>query len=127
MTKILIVDDIKGWVDYHSLVLSKLFKDAEIITACSAREAYDKIIEHNNKPFDIIISDLQMENDFEPKYAGEWFVEQVKTFKNYINTNIVIISASYNIRNIAENLGVHSISKNTARNFPDSYVFLKDL
>ena len=38
-----------------------------------------------NAPYeriDIIITDLQMENDFEPKYAGEWFIEQIKTFKN---------------------------------------------
>ena len=46
-----------------------------------------------------------MENDFEPKYAGEWFVEQIKTFKAYINTKIVIISAAYNIAHIAEATG----------------------
>ena len=62
-----------------------------------------------------------MESDFEPKFAGEWFVEQIKTFKNYLNTKVVIISASYNIKTIAESLGVESISKTTARNFSDVY------
>ena len=66
-----------------------------------------------------------MENDFEPKYAGEWFVEQIKTFHSYISTKIVIISAAYNINYIAENLGVSYIRKSTARNFPDSYDFLR--
>jgi hypothetical protein len=67
-----------------------------------------------------------METDFEPKYAGEWFVEQIKTFKNYSKSRIVIISAAYNIKHIAETLGVECISKSTARSFPNAYDFLKD-
>jgi CheY-like chemotaxis protein len=126
MKNILIVDDIKGWRDYHSYIVSKLFEDVSIVTAESAREGYDKLLEYNEAPFDIILSDLQMENDFEPKYAGEWFVEQIKTFKNYTKTRVVIISAAYNIKHIAELLDVECLSKTTARNFPDSYDFLKN-
>ena len=125
MKKILIVDDVKGWRDYHSQILSELFIESDIITAESAREGYDKLFEHNNSPFNIIISDLQMENDFEPQYAGEWFVEQIKSFKNYKNTKIVIISAAYNIDHIAKLLNVDYIRKGTARNFPEAYDFLK--
>ena len=77
--KILVVDDIEGWREYHKKILSELFDDAEIILAESAREGYDKLLEHT---FDIIITDLQMENDFEPQYAGEWFVERIKEFKS---------------------------------------------
>lgn len=121
MKKVLIVDDIKGWRDYHSAIIKQIFLDSEIETAESARDGYDKLMENNNAPFDIILTDLQMESDFEPKYAGEWFVEQIKTFKNYLNTKVIIISASYNIRTIADNLGVECISKTTARNFPDAY------
>ena len=121
MTKILIVDDIKGWRDYHSFIMQGLFENAEIQTAEAEREGYDKLLENNKSPFDIILTDLQMESDFEPKFAGEWFVEQIKTFKNYLNTKVVIISASYNIKTIAESLGVESISKTTARNFSDVY------
>ena len=124
--KILVVDDIKGWRDYHSLILSNLFLDVEIQTAESAREAYDTLLQNNADPFDIILTDMQMENDFEPKYAGEWLIEQIKTFKAYINTKIVIISAAYNIAHIAEIYGVNYIRKSTARSFPDSYLFLKD-
>ena len=119
--KILIVDDIKGWRDYHSQIIGELFKNVEIQTAESAREGYDKLLENNEHPFDIILTDMQMETDFEPKYAGEWFIEQIKTFKNYINTKIVIISAAYNINHIAENYGVNYIRKGTARNFPEVY------
>ena len=124
--KILIVDDIKGWRDYHSYIMNGLFENAEIQTAESARDGYDKLLENNECPFDIIITDMQMESDFEPKYAGEWFIEQIKTFKNYKNTRIVIISAAYNIPAIAENYGVDYIRKGTARSFPDSYTFLAE-
>lgn len=126
MKKVLIVDDIKGWIDYHSQNVLNLFPDAIIETAETAREGYEKIMEHNNMPFNIILTDMQMENDFEPKYAGEWLIEQIKTFKNYSKTKIVIISATYNIHRIAEIYGVECIPKQTARNFPDSYQLLND-
>lgn len=126
MTKVLIVDDIKGWRDYHSGFVKRLFADdCEIVTAESAREGYDKLLEHNNAPFDIILTDLQMESDFEPKYAGEWFVEQIKTFKDYYKTKVFIISASYNVNIIAENLNVNYIRKSTAKIFPDVYNQIK--
>jgi len=122
MKKILIVDDIKGWRDYNSYNVSKLLDgDCEIVTAESAKDGYDRIMENNDSPFDIIMTDLQMESDFEPKYAGEWFVEQIKTFKNYYKTKIIIISATYNINMIADNLGVNYIRKATARSLPDVY------
>lgn len=124
--KVLIVDDVKGWRDYHSNIIKELFLNAEILTADSARSGYDLLLAHNDMPFDIILTDMQMENDFEPKYAGEWFVEQIKTFKNYSGTRIVIISAAYNIKHIAEMLNVDCIPKATAKNFPDSYLFLRD-
>ncbi len=123
--KILIVDDVKGWRDYHSLRISEIFENAHIQTAESAGEAYDKLLENNEEPFDIIITDMQMEQDFEPKYAGEWFIEQIKTFKNYCKSRIVISSATYNVRQIAEHYGVECIPKKTALNFPDAYDFLR--
>lgn len=123
--KILIVDDIKGWRDYHSSVINKLFQDAEIHTAESAKDGYDKLLQNNETPFDIILTDMQMEYDFEPKYAGEWLIEQIKTLKNYSMTKVVIISATYNINVIAEQYNVQYIRKSTARNFPQAYDFLK--
>lgn len=124
--KILIVDDVEGWTEYHKKILLDIFPDAEIITANSAREGYDKLLEYNQSPFNIIITDLQMENDFEPQYAGEWFVERIKEFKNYLNTKIVIISGAYNIRHIAEINGVECIPKPTAYKFPQAYEIIKN-
>ena len=121
MKKILIVDDVLGWQNYHKEILTELLKEANITTASSAREGYDLLLQHNSMPFDIIITDLHMEADFEPKYAGEWFVEQIKTFKSYINTKIIISSAAYNIKNIAEEYGVEYLPKSRAVKFPQSY------
>lgn len=125
--KVLIVDDIKGWRDYHSAIIKNIFPDVEIQTAESATLGYDKLLENNEYPFDLILTDMQMENDFDPKYAGEWFIEQVKSFKNYNKTKIVIISATYNIETIASHFGVEYLRKSTARNFVDSYEFLRQI
>lgn len=119
--KILIVDDIKGWRDYHANIVNEIIDTPLIIKAESAREAYDLLLEHNDSPFDVILTDMQMETDFEPKYAGEWLIEQIKSLKNYSNTKIIIISAAYNIQHIAEVYRVEYLRKSTARNFPESY------
>ncbi|MBQ7125979.1 response regulator [bacterium] len=126
MKRILIVDDQKSWRDFHRNIILGLFDDAVICTADSARAGYDFLLSENEKPFDIIITDMQMENDFEPKYAGEWFIEQIKTFKSFDKTKIVIISATYDIKSIAENYSVEYIRKSTALNFPDAYNILKN-
>ena len=125
--KILIVDDLKSWQYYHLSIIKDIFQESEIQTASSAREAYDKLFENSEKPFDLIITDMQMENDFEPKYAGEWLIEQIQNFKNYAKTKIVIISATYNIEQIATHYNVHYLRKTTAQNFQESYNFLKDI
>lgn len=112
MKKVLIVDDVNGWVKFNSDVIRELFGDVEIVTANSASEAYDILLQ--GLDFDIIITDLQMEETFSPKYAGEWLVEQIRTFNRYNATKVVMISASYNIRQIANSLGVECIPKSTA-------------
>ena len=99
----------------------KFTLDAQKYNYYNKSNCYDLVMENNETPFDIIITDLQMEPDFEPDYAGEWLVKQIKTFKNYSMTKIVIISATFNIRHIAEILGVECLPKSTARNFPQAY------
>ena len=45
-SRILIVDDVKGWRDYHSYIMNELFENANIQTAESARDGYDKLMEN---------------------------------------------------------------------------------
>jgi len=119
MKKILIVDDSPAWLSFHKNNLEEIFielqsDDYKIDKASSGREGYDFIMQNNNEPYSLIISDLQMEEDFAPKFAGEWFVEQVKNFSKYFNTKIVICSGCYNIKQIAESLSVEYIPKRVA-------------
>lgn len=113
--KILIVDDSKGWLDYHCSALKEIYGEKFIFDiADSARKGYDMVYNNLKTPYTLIISDLQMEWDFEPKLAGEWFIEQVKKLKDYKNVPIIIISATYNIKNIANRLEVYCLPKATA-------------
>lgn len=117
MKRILIVDDVPGWVRFHEQNIRHLnIPNIEIDTANSAREALSKLEVSIDNPYDVIFTDLQMESDFLPKYAGEWLIKQIKTFKEYNSTKIVIISASPNIRIIAERNQVLYLSKTIARN-----------
>lgn len=117
--KVLIVDDSYSWQEFHKNAIEELFieldiDDYNIDTANSAREGYDFLMQNEKSPYNLIISDLQMEDDFLPQYAGEWFVSQIPTFKSYLNTQVVISSGAYNIKQIAENLGVNHIPKRVA-------------
>lgn len=117
MKKILIVDDVPGWVRFHQNNIEYLNMEAQIDTANSAREAVSKLEASIDEPYTTIFTDLQMESDFLPKLAGEWFVEQIKTYsKYYKDTKVVIVSASPSIQKIAERLGVLYLPKVVARN-----------
>lgn len=117
--KVLIVDDSYSWQEFHKNAIEEIFielniTDYVIDTANCARKGYDFLMQNEKSPYDLIISDLQMEEDFTPQYAGEWFVSKIPTFKSYLNTNVIISSGAYNIKQIAENLGVHYIPKRVA-------------
>lgn len=124
--KVLILDDSYSWQEFHKNNIEEIFieldiKNYQIDTVSWAREGYNSIMQNIDNPYQLIISDLQMEDDFRPQLAGEWFAEQVKTFKQYLNTKIVLCSASYNIKQIAENLSVNFIPKRIAITDINSY------
>lgn len=112
MLNILAVDDMLKWRGFHSSVLNTILKDTEFSLTLknSAFEAYNTIQE-THPPFDLIITDLQMELDFEPEHAGEWLVRNIKDLPDSKNTKILIVSASYDIRFIAEKYNVDYLSK----------------
>ena len=111
MKRILIVDDSKNWLDYHSYVIKELFPDYQIETAGSAHAGIAKITANIDNPYDIVITDLQMEIDFLPLYAGEWFVRELQMYKEYKNTRIIIVSATSSIKNVAQRYNVEYIPK----------------
>lgn len=111
-TRVLIVDDSSKWVMFHEGAVRQFFGDnVEIETAYSAKEGVERISASIDNPYDFILTDMQMEPDFLPFYAGEWFIKQIKYFNEYKNTKIIIISAAENIKQIAKNYDVSYIPK----------------
>ena len=122
MKHYLVVDDSPSWVKYHVENLKKVYQeDIEIDVAYSAKDGYEWVYNYVDNPYDVIITDLSMEYDFAPLFAGEWLVEQIKLLKQYYKTKIVIISGSMQIRNIAENYNVDFVPKSTIAN--DSTIY----
>ena len=110
--KILVTDDSNGWIEYHLKALRLILPpDTEIDTARSAKEGLEKITLNIDAPYDVIFTDMQMESDFLPFYAGEWFIKQIQTFPEYADTRIIIISAAPNIKHIAEKYNVEYLAK----------------
>lgn len=125
--KILVVDDSRGWLEFHKTTIEEIYgEQIAVSTAICAREGYCVVYNNMNTPFDLIISDLQMELDFEPKHAGEWFIERVKELNAYKNTPIIIMSAAYNIRSIANKLEVSCLPKASAARDLNAYKFAID-
>ena len=125
--RILIVEDSLEWQKVHITLLhaySRIPLDVKI--ASNARDGLKYIEENLKTPFDLILTDLQMETDFHPEFAGEWLVKQIKQIKEYKNVPIVIISATYNIDFIASSLGVDSLSKRSLINNSNNYNLMLD-
>ena len=121
--RVLIVDDVPGWVRFHRNNLEYLnITNLEIDTANSALQALSKVEVSIANPYDVIFTDMQMESNFLPKLAGEWLIEQIQMMKEYKNTKIVIISASPSINLIAQKYGVEYVSKYIVRN-SDSEIY----
>ena len=119
--KILVTDDSNNWVNHHVKCLKSFLPEDTIIeTANWAKEGLEKITLNIDEPYDVIFTDMQMESDFLPLYAGEWFVKQIKTYKEYSNTKIIIASAAPDISKIAEKYEVNYIPKRMCQ-FIESY------
>jgi len=115
--KILLVDDTKTWLFFHQEVIRQLYGGLFEFTVCgSAAKAWSIINSDLLHPFNIIITDLQMENDYEPLTAGEWLIENIQKTNSCQGSKIVIISAMSNIEYIAEKYNVESISKQSLLN-----------
>lgn len=69
---------------YHETAVREVFNnEVEIDTASSAKDGVEKLTLSVDKPYDFILTDMQMEPDFIPLYAGEWFIRQIKFFDEY--------------------------------------------
>ena len=125
--RVLVAEDTIGWQKMNSSMLRNYEKvDIDFVIVDCARDALQFAWENIEKPFDMIITDLQMENDFSPKFAGEWFIEELRLLSSYKSKPIIIVSATYNIEFVAQSLGVDFLSKKSLVNNPDVYYLKLD-
>lgn len=118
--KILIVDDSVEWIKFHTNLLNRLLSDIsyEIHSELSAKSGINNILNNSNSPYNLIISDLEMEEIQGESYAGMWFVRNILKRDDCKNSKIIIISGSYDIDKIAAKLNVDFIPKNMLYNNP---------
>ena len=110
--KVLIVDDTLSWLKFNQNLLESLYpRMFEITVAKSAWDARMVAVDNLEMPFDLIITDLQMDNFGDDTLAGEWLISQIQALREYSNTKILIISGMPNIKMIAEQYNVAYISK----------------
>ena len=125
MNKILIVDDLARWVTMHRAALKYNFgAHINIDSANSAKKGYQCLIEQKSEPYDTILVDMEMEDDFCPLYAGEWLIKQIQELEEYATTRIFIVSSSPNIEEIAEKYGVDFLSKDKCKDITEYELFL---
>ena len=116
MKKILIADDVIGWTEFHKTNIKYLnIENVTIDTVNSAKDALSKIETSVDEPYTTIFTDLRMESDYLPELAGEWLIKQIKTFKQYNDTKIVIVSADAKIAQIAKKYNVMYAPKSLVR------------
>ena len=124
MKKILIVDDSPDWINTHTFALNyHLGNQIEIDSATSAKGGYKLIVGNLCVPYDIIIVDMEMGNDFIPLYAGEWLIKQIQFFKEYDLAKIFIASSIDEISKIAGVYGVNFIPKDNCENIMEYKIF----
>lgn len=113
MQKILIVDDSTEWLKFHLQTIRDAF-GADffgIKTSLNARDAFAKAVENPENPYDLIITDLEMERMFDEDYAGCWLVRNLSCRESLLTTKIIIISSAHNISDIASGFKVDFIPK----------------
>ena len=97
---------------HHQEIIRQIFNNnIDIYTANSSKEGVERLTASIDKPYNFILTDMQMEPDFLPLFAGEWFIKQIKFFNEYKNTKIIAVSAAENLKQIAKNYDVDYIPK----------------
>lgn len=110
--KVLIVDDTLSWLKFNQNLIETFFPKVFDITAVqTAWEARMAAVDNLEIPYDLIITDLQMENFGDDTLAGEWLIQQLKGFKEYSKSKFLVISGMTSIKHIAERNNVAFISK----------------
>jgi CheY-like chemotaxis protein len=113
---ILAVDDVEDWLIYYNKLLFEMFKNYKYSFEESAQKGLKTATKNVN--YDLVISDLEMEHISDECCAGEWMLQHLVNKKGFENTKFIIISARYDIEDIAKKLKVDYIPKNLLLSSP---------
>ncbi|MEI8376980.1 MAG: response regulator [bacterium] len=119
--RFLVVDDGYDWVKFHSQNIKNAMPHAQIDIAMSGFDALNMAFKQDENYYDIILSDMQMEDVEDESYAGIWLIKRLLASGKCKNTKIIIISAVYNIKEVAKNLNVNYISKSLLISHPIAF------
>lgn len=126
--RFLVVDDDRGWLNHHAMVIGQIFPDAEIVLKNSAINAYQELLSQRDDYFDVILTDMQMEHVDDELFAGVWLLKQLFLMDKASKAKIIIISGVYNIKTIADEFGVDYIPKSSLIRSPLVFEYkLKEL
>lgn len=126
--RVLVVDDGYDWIKFHSQNIKHTMPHAQIDVAMSGFEALNMVLKQDENYYDIILSDMQMEDVEGESYAGIWLIKRLLVSGKCENSKIIIISAVYNIKEVAKNLNVNYISKSSIISSPIVFEYkLKEL
>lgn len=109
--KFLVVDDSRQWLNFHQNTILAMLPDAQVDIAMSGFEGLDKVLAKPEDYYDVILSDMQMEQLEEEIFAGQWLIKRLLASKKCINSKILVVSAVFNIKEIAKNLNANYLSK----------------
>lgn len=118
--KILIVDDMLQWINHHKELLQHFYSipNNNISIEFSAEAGIKNVLANDIGYYDLIITDMQMEEISDEKFAGEWLLEKLKNNEKCLSTRFLILSSAFNIKNIAERFNVSYIDKSILINNP---------
>ncbi len=126
--RFLVVDDGYDWIKFHSQNIKHTMPHAQIDVAMSGFEALNMVLKQDENYYDIILSDMQMEDVEGESYAGIWLIKRLLASGKCEKAKIIIISAVYNIKEVAKNLNVNYISKSSIISSPIVFEYkLKEL
>ena len=119
--KILIVEDSPEWIQFHIKLLNELLENDsfEIDFEMSARAGFNKVIKKPETRYDLIISDLEMEEILGEHDAGSWLIMNILKTEECKNSKILIISGSHDINQVAKEFNVDFIPKYLLSNNPE--------
>jgi len=111
--KVFIAEDSSEWLKFHIANLRGFFGEdcVEIDYSYSAMDGLRKISANSDIVYDLVISDLEMEEIIEEKYAGIYFIKRAKEFSACIDSKFIVISGSHDIEEVASLLNVDFIPK----------------